>query len=142
MVSNASLDATAAVNQIVLGSPTDTIHLGQRRSTTNALHRLVYHVRGSDLTGSCEGHPDVHRGERDAYAAVIFPKHKWLTSIFVVGFGLTFGLNAAPLLITELAYPTQVSCYGAISRRQLIHGCAYSEANSRPCITHHGIWAA
>lgn len=25
-----------------------------------------------------------------------------------VGFGLTFGLNAAPLLITELAYPTQV----------------------------------
>ena len=26
----------------------------------------------------------------------------------VVGFGLTFALNAAPLLITELAYPTQV----------------------------------
>ena len=25
-----------------------------------------------------------------------------------VGFGLTFALNAAPLLITELAYPTQV----------------------------------
>lgn len=27
---------------------------------------------------------------------------------YVVGFGLAFALNAAPLLITELAYPTQV----------------------------------
>lgn len=31
-----------------------------------------------------------------------------LTISLSVGFGLTFGLNAAPLLITELAYPTQV----------------------------------
>ena len=28
-----------------------------------------------------------------------------------VGFGLTFALNAAPLLITELAYPTQVGVF-------------------------------
>jgi hypothetical protein len=29
----------------------------------------------------------------------------------LVGFGLTFNVNASPLLITELAYPTQVSSY-------------------------------
>ena len=30
------------------------------------------------------------------------------TSFITVGFGLAFALNAAPLLITELSYPTQV----------------------------------
>lgn len=30
------------------------------------------------------------------------------TFVYLVGFGLTFCLNAAPLLLIELAYPTQV----------------------------------
>lgn len=38
---------------------------------------------------------------------------------FAVGFGLTFGLNAAPLLITELAYPTQVSDHGNARARAI-----------------------
>jgi hypothetical protein len=32
-----------------------------------------------------------------------------LSDLPLVGAGLIFGTNAAPLLITELAYPTQVS---------------------------------
>lgn len=39
---------------------------------------------------------------------------KMSSQLRLVGFGLTFGLNAAPLLITELAYPTQVSCHGIV----------------------------
>ena len=31
--------------------------------------------------------------------------------LHLVGFGLAFATNAAPLLITELAYPTQVSIW-------------------------------
>lgn len=32
----------------------------------------------------------------------------------IVGFGLAFALNAAPLLVTELAYPTQVSYWNGM----------------------------
>ena len=36
---------------------------------------------------------------------------RYLANFFSAGIGLIFGTIAAPLLITELAYPTQVSYY-------------------------------
>jgi hypothetical protein len=39
------------------------------------------------------------------HIAFLLPKS---SSFFSVGVGLNISLNAAPLLITELAYPTQV----------------------------------
>ena len=59
----------------------------------------------------------------------------------IVGFGLTFAINAAPLLITELAYPTQV-CAAFRSVLALLTSHMYSEESSLLCITHHGTWEA
>lgn len=59
----------------------------------------------------------------------------------LVGFGLTFGLNAAPLLITELAYPTQVSpCTFVEALSQYQHRITVTSVeNLRPCTIHLGI---
>ena len=41
----------------------------------------------------------------------VYIVHGLISVIFLVGFGLAFATNAAPLLITELAYPTQVRIF-------------------------------
>jgi hypothetical protein len=57
-----------------------------------------------------------------------------------VGFGLSFAMNAAPLLVTELAYPTQV-CIPAVDRRRYVFLISprFSAAKSLQYTTRHGI---
>ena len=59
----------------------------------------------------------------------------------LVGFGLAFAVNAAPLLITELAYPTQVceSVKCRIGSASFYGFLPNSEENSRRYIIHPGI---
>lgn len=54
--------------------------------------------------------PNVHRFPRDESVSPVIPLIRPLM-ISAVGVGLTFSLNAAPLLLIELAYPTQVRHY-------------------------------
>lgn len=57
-----------------------------------------------------------------------------------MGLGLIFGTIAAPLLITELAYPTQVSCY--TSNHEDITYAEFSVTNLHGCIISCGMWEA
>lgn len=61
-----------------------------------------------------------------------------------VGFGLAFATNAGPLLITELAYPTQVSPHESTAPAISYHRRfpTGSGVNSPLCTMPPGTWAA
>jgi len=59
-----------------------------------------------------------------------------------VGFGLSFAQNASPLLLTELAYPTQVREGHPLSAMPIPDHRLYSVEGLPPCLTPAGIWVA
>ncbi len=61
---------------------------------------------------------------------VIFPS---------VGTGLIFGTIASPLLITELAYPTQVSYYGSMAAKIQLTRVEFSVTKLHRCIIQCGM---
>ena len=59
-----------------------------------------------------------------------------------VGAGLIFGTIAAPLLITELAYPTQVSYYEFMVAKMQLTWVESSAIRLLGCIIQCGMWGA
>ena len=90
------------------GSSVYAILRGYIGPKTNAVHRRGNYARRRRASGRRDIYPNVHRRTRFKCVHDLLLSFSRCSHAFQVGFGLTFALNTAPLLITELAYPTQV----------------------------------
>ena len=64
---------------------------------------------------------------------------QYLAILPSVGAGLIFGTIAAPLLITELAYPTQVSYYSLMVAKMQLMRSEFSVTSLLGCIIQCGM---